>query len=566
MTRHVRHPDTPWRPCVHPSPPVHPYVWRALAFAGNFIDMETPDVGIPPQLAARMSMAEQYEYLRTKLTRRRTLVTAGAVAGGLLTGCAGSGSGGPSGPGGTTTASPASASPLDKVHGSAVSPFGRHLAFGADPKTQMRISWQVPLAVKKPYVRIGLRPDDLSRRIAAEVRHLHTPGLSGVRLALDQYYLHAALDALRPGTTYYYGVGHDGFDPASASRRPTIGSFRTAPASPEKFVFTAFGDQGVSQAAAANDHVLLRQNPAFHLHAGDICYADSNGRGQKSDGYDPGYWDLFLKQNEQVARSVPWMVTTGNHDMEAWYSPEGYGGQLARFSLPDSGFDPRTAPGVYAFTYGNVGFVALDANDVSYEIPANLGYTDGRQTAWLDRKLRELRADKAVDFVVVFFHHCAYSTSSHASDGGVRAEWLPLFARHQVDLVINGHNHVYERTDAIKGGEVGRKVPIGASTDPTRDGTVYVTAGGGGKDLYGFPAGVKESYEGHVRDRESVDTHHWTRSRVSKAETVEWSRVRYRGFSLLSVEAESGTRPRLKVSALTQSGKRIDHFEVRRGG
>jgi 2',3'-cyclic-nucleotide 2'-phosphodiesterase (5'-nucleotidase family) len=171
-------------------------------------------------------------------------------------------------------------------------------------------------------------------------------------------------------------------------------------------------------------------------------------------------------------------VTTGNHDMEAWYSPEGYGGQLARWSLPDSGFDPRSAPGVYAFVYGNVGFVALDANDVSYEIPANFGHTGGKQTAWLDEKLGELR--RTVDFVVVFFHHCAFSTSSHASDGGVREEWVPLFEKHQVDLVINGHNHVYERTDAIKGSVVGRRVPIGASTDPTRDGTVYVTAGGGG--------------------------------------------------------------------------------------
>jgi Calcineurin-like phosphoesterase len=321
----------------------------------------------------------------------------------------------------------------------------------------------------------------------------------------------------------------------------------------------------VSNAAAANDHVVLRQNPAFHLHAGDICYADTNGQGKKTDGYDPTYWDLFLKQNEGVARSVPWMVTTGNHDMEAWYSPDGYGGQLARWSLPGNGFDPTHAPGVYSFVYGNVGVVALDANDVSYEITANLGYTGGRQTKWLDRRLRELRAAEGVDFVVVFFHHCAYSTSAHASDGGVRAEWLPLFAKHQVDLVINGHNHVYERTDAIRNGAVGAAVPVGASTDPTKDGIVYVTAGGGGRDLYGFPAGVKESYEGHVTRHGTVDTVQWAKGGHTKAETVEWSRVRYRGFSLLSVEAESGGTPRLKVSALDQNGKRIDHFEVRRG-
>ncbi|CAM5260962.1 Metallophosphoesterase family protein OS=Streptomyces alboniger OX=132473 GN=CP975_25395 PE=4 SV=1 [Streptomyces alboniger] len=527
--------------------------------------METPDCGIPPELARRMSMAEQHEYLRTKLSRRRTLVTAGAVAGGLLTGCSSDSPRTAVSPTATSSSTSSASASASGAHGSAAVPFGRHLAFGADPRTGMRISWQVPFAVRRPYVRIGTRPDDLSRKIDAEVRDLHTPGVSGVRLALDQFYGHAALDGLLPGTTYYYGVGHDGFDPASPAHRSTIGSFRTAPAAPERFVFTAFGDQGVSRAAAANDHLLLDQKPAFHLHAGDICYADGTGHGEKSDGYDPAYWDLFLKQNEPVAKSVPWMVTTGNHDMEAWYSSEGYGGQLARWSLPDNGFDPRTAPGVYAFRYGNVACVALDANDVSYEIPANFGYTGGKQTAWLDRKLAELRADAAVDFVVVFFHHCAYSTSTHASDGGVRTEWLPLFAKHQVDLVINGHNHVYERTDAIRDGEVGRPVPIGATTDPTRDGIVYVTAGGGGRDLYGFPAGVKESYEGRVKDRESVESFQWTKTQQSRKESVEWSRVRYRGFSLLSVEAESGTRPKLTVSALAQNGKRIDHFEVRRG-
>ncbi|MDG9718770.1 metallophosphoesterase family protein [Streptomyces sp. DH24] len=524
--------------------------------------MGLPDFGIPPALARRMSMAEQHEYLRLRLSRRRALVTAGAVASGLLAGCSGG-----SGPRGATAGASPVASSSSEVSGAVIAPFGRHLAFGADPKTQMRISWQVPLAVRRPYVRVGLRPDDLDRRIPAEVRDLRTPELGGVRPAVEQYYLHAALDGLRPGTTYYYGVGHEGFDPAAPRHRPTIASFRTAPATPPgRFVFTAFGDQGVGEEAVANNRLLLRQDPAFHLHAGDICYANPTGRGKESDLFDASQWDRFLKQTEPVARSVPWMVTTGNHDMEAWYSPDGYGGQLARFSLPDSGFDPRTAPGVYAFRYGNVGVVALDANDVSYELPANRGCTDGRQTAWLDRTLRELRAAPDVDFVVVFFHHCAYSTSTHASDGGVRAEWLPLFARHRVDLVINGHNHVYERTDAIRGGEVGRPVPVGGSTDPARDGIVYVTAGGGGKDLYGFPTGVKESYEGSVADRESVDTFRWTRSRRRSPESVEWSRVRYRGFSFLRVEAEAGAAPRLTVSALTPGGERIDHFEVRRGG
>ncbi|MEU5999198.1 metallophosphoesterase family protein [Streptomyces sp. NPDC047197] len=531
--------------------------------------MDTPDVGIPEQLAARMSMPEQHEYLRGKFSRRRVLASSFAAAGtvggiGLLAGSSGSAHGEDASPSSPLASPSAPVGPV-KVDGKLVAPFARHLAFGADPKTQMRVSWQVPFAVKSPYLRVGPKPWELSRKIEAEVRDLHTPSLSKKLPAVEQYYLHAALDGLRPGTTYYYGVGHEGFDPASPERMATIGSFRTAPATPERFVFTAFGDQGVSYDALANDQLILGQNPSFHLHAGDICYADTTGHGKESDTYDARVWDTFLAQTESVAKSVPWMVTTGNHDMEAWYSPNGYGGQSARWSLPENGFDPKNAPGVYSFTYGNVGVVALDANDVSYEIPVNKGYTDGKQTAWLDKRLGELRADGTVDFVVVFFHHCMYSTSTHASDGGVRDAWLALFAKHQVDLVVNGHNHVYERTDAIKGGEVGKPVPVGASTDPTRDGIVYVTAGGAGKDLYGFPAGVKDSFEGNVEDRESVRTFHWTKSRHPAPDTVEWSRVRYTGFSFLAVEVTAGAHPKLTVSALAESGERVDHFEVVRG-
>lgn len=520
--------------------------------------MKTPRMGIDDAVAGRLSMPEQHEYLRSRLSRRRMLRGGATVAagGGLLGWTSGDGQ-----PQQTPTllASPASA----RVDGSLVAPFGRHLAFGADPKTQMRVSWQVPLAVRRPFLRVGLKPWELDRKIEAEVRSLHTPSLTSAHPAVDQYYLHAALDGLRPGTTYYYGVGHEGFDPASPHAYASVGTFATAPGTPEPFVFTAFGDQGVSYQALANDSLILAQNPAFHLHAGDICYADSSGGGVRDDTYDARVWDQFLAQTESVASRVPWMVTTGNHDMEAWYSPNGYGGQEARWTLPGSGPARDKTPGIYSFTYGNVAVVALDANDVCYEIPANSGVTDGSQTAWLDRRLGELRGQRGIDFVVVFFHHCAYSTTSaHASDGGVRREWVPLFDKHRVDLVVNGHNHVYERTDAVRGGTVARTVPIGGTVRPERDGVVYVTAGGAGRELYDFP--VPDSYEGHERPLDSVDTYHWSKGGDKERETVEWSRVRYTGFSFIAVAVRPGTRPTLTVSALAETGERVDHFTVAR--
>ncbi|MFG3253450.1 purple acid phosphatase family protein [Streptomyces sp. NPDC048172] len=550
---------------------------------------DLPNMGVPEHLAARMSMAEQHEYLRAKLARRtprrasrfsrRDVLAGGGLAAagalgtaGLVIGsdrALGGGGGGAAGSAGPAdgTAAPAR-SPL-KVDGSLVAPFGRHLAFGADPRTRMRISWQVPFAVRNPYVRVGARPWELDQRVAAEVRELHTPSLTEDLPDVEQFYLHAALDGLRPGTTYYYGVGHDGFDPATAERLGTVGTFTTAPAGTDgRFVFTAFGDQGVGYDALANDQLILGQNPAFHLHAGDLCYADETGHGKKTDTYDARVWDQFLAQTESVASRVPWMVTTGNHDMEAWYSPDGYGGQSARWTLPDNGPDAEKAPGVYSFTYGNTGVVALDANDVSYEIPANRGVTDGAQTRWLERTLQRMRGEKGIDFVVVFFHHCAYSTSTHASDGGVRDAWVDLFERFKVDLVINGHNHVYERTDPVRGGEPTRKLAVGETTDPGKDGTVYVTAGGGGKKLYDFP--VPDSYEGHEEERESVSTFHWTEDKERNPDRVAWSRVRYTGFSFLAVESRPGSgpgaRPSLSVTALAASGKRIDHFVVEREG
>lgn len=91
---------------------------------------------------------------------------------------------------------------------------------------------------------------------------------------------------------------------------------------------------------------------------------------------------------------------------------------------------------------------------------------------------------------------------------------------------------------------------------------MYVTAGGAGKALYDFP--VPDTYEGQVADRESVDTYHVVKGGGKAAETVEWSRVRCTGFSFLAVEVRPGRHKRMKVTALAESGERIDHFEISR--
>ncbi|MFE7029484.1 purple acid phosphatase family protein [Streptomyces sp. NPDC057621] len=525
-------------------------------------------MGIPERLAGRMSMAEQHEYLHSRFSRRTMIrggaVTVGAVVGGaFLPGASAQAAVA----GAARGAATASASAAGKVDGALVAPFGRHLAYGADARTGMTVSWQVPVAVRKPYIRIGAHPWDLSRKIEAEVRTLFTPAGVGASGDHTQYYLHAELSRLRPGRTYYYGVGHEGFDPAEPRFAGTIGTFTTAPAHAEPFTFTAFGDQGVSYHGLANDSLILAQGPAFHLHAGDIAYADPSGMGKKEDtGYDSRTWDQFLAQTESVAKQVPWMVSYGNHDMEAWYSPNGYGGEEARWRLPGNGPDSKNLPGVYTFVHGNTAVISLDANDISFEIPANLGISGGTQTRWLETQLKKYRGEKGIDFIVVFFHHCAYCTSTaHASEGGVRQEWVPLFEKYTVDLVINGHNHVYERTDVLKGNAVAKELPIGGTAYPETDGVVYVTAGAAGRSLYAFSA--DESYEGHVKDDDSVSSFVCLADGGREQETVAWSRVRYLDYSFLRVDVTPAGRGRLatlRVTGIAETGEEVDRFTVAR--
>ena len=82
---------------------------------------------------------------------------------------------------------------------------------------------------------------------------------------------------------------------------------------------------------------------------------------------------------------------------------------------------------------------------------------------------------------------------------GIREEWLPLFDRYQVDLVLNGHDHDYERSFPVRGADTdaGHEVATGAVVNTLRphpvttidsgvfdtsQGTVHLILGCGGTD------------------------------------------------------------------------------------
>ena len=155
---------------------------------------------------------------------------------------------------------------------------------------------------------------------------------------------------------------------------------------------------------------------------------------------------------------------------------------------------------------------------------------------------------------MVGFHHCAYcSNAVHGSDGGVRDAWGALFDEHEVDLVVNGHNHCYERAHPVRGGEVVREVANGASWSSAR-GTTYITAGGGGQAAYPtFLPGVSYVTQGGIG--------------LKVPELTTWSAVANPVSSVLAVDVippgPDGTTE-LRLRAVTPTGAVIDRLTLTR--
>ena len=103
----------------------------------------------------------------------------------------------------------------------------------------------------------------------------------------------------------------------------------------------------------------------------------------------------------------------------------------------------------YRRRVGPVDLLLLNSNDV-----------DRRQTAWLRGALAEARGP----WKVAVFHHPVHTCGKYQGKDFDVDEWVPMFERAGVQLVLNGHDHNYQRFE---------------------DGPItYVVVGGGGASLY----------------------------------------------------------------------------------
>jgi 3',5'-cyclic AMP phosphodiesterase CpdA len=368
---------------------------------------------------------------------------------------------------------------------------GVHLQFGKDASTEVVVSWHTTEAVRNPRVMLGTPTSGFGRTVAAETR-TYRDGKSNNEVRVN----HARLTNLTPDADYIYAAVHDG-------ATPEPGTVRTAPSGRKPLLFTSFGDQATpmldklpngfygtdnigSPAAADITLAIERFGPLFNLFNGDLSYANLAQDRIRT-------WSDWFENNTRSARYRPWMPAVGNHENELGNGPVGFAAYQTYFALPDSRSDEPLRGLWYSFTAGAVRFISLSNDDVSFQDGGNFyvyGYSGGSQKRWLERELAAARHDPSIDWVVVFMHQTAISTTdrSNGADLGIRQEWLPLFDQYQVDLVLCGHEHHYERAHPVRGTlgndlRTPKPVDAGADAIDTTKGTVHVVIGGGGTSL-----------------------------------------------------------------------------------
>ena len=259
----------------------------------------------------------------------------------------------------------------------------------------------------------------------------------------DGYIHRCVLTGLKLGTKYLYKVGDKELNAFSET-----GSFTTESGKADKFTFIHLSDpqadsehyydiyKGVLQSAVNNC------SPAFFVNTGDIV--NNNWL-----GYNPNLdqWEWSLTKVFDITKDYPQVATAGNHEAADYDFS-------SRFNFPTpAGADTKSGV-YYSFNYNGVHFIGLNTNDTTNPKSANATGLSDEQLNWLKS---DLEANKDVKWKVVMMHKGIYDGGDGANNTLdtdfdvqiIRRQVAPLFSQYGVDLVLQGHDHLYSKSFPI---------------------------------------------------------------------------------------------------------------------
>lgn len=238
-------------------------------------------------------------------------------------------------------------------------------------------------------------------------------------------------------------------------------------------------------------------NAEFAIYAGDLV----------NEGASDQQWSNWLNAGRFIHAMMPAVLVAGNHEYD-WQVHNEKQKNWALSTLWQNQFTlPRapTLPNELQETVYVTRYPDLDVFVLNSEALGNMGLLQA-QARWLDKQLQ----DSSAQWRIVTMHHPVFSSCGMPLDTpgqdepDVRAAFLPVFLKHNVDLVLQGHDHTYSRGSIGSADDVA--IVAGPAT-PKKVKSVFVTSVAGPKNYPQKPTRWQEySKYGVTLDRTGENT------------------------------------------------------------
>lgn len=298
----------------------------------------------------------------------------------------------------------------------------------------------------------------------------------------EGYSTYTAIVNITPGKSYKYYVI------SGTYKSETYTLTTKALGKDNEFSVAYFGDPQMGSGDSVWDSKGLNKNTQAKVDQDKIDFAKTINKARELDPHFylsmgdnveivslEGEYDYFLDNDlfkERIFSSV-----IGNHETyidkndssqqntvfsDHFYLPNE--SKLGSISKINEDGTPFYISGDYYYTYGDTLFINLNSNVIETK----------EHEAFIKEAIKKATKEHGKNFSwkVVSFHHAPYSTATHTSDDDIlqrRNELVKVFNDNGIDIVLNGHDHIYARTHQMLAGEQALTFKEAYGTDPKNE-------------------------------------------------------------------------------------------------
>ncbi len=393
------------------------------------------------------------------------------------------------------------------------------------PQTSFAVTWRTAASLDETIAEIVEASDDARFDLAAKQVPAKTERLDLEKrqafgkvfeiednAGLPPAHFHSVIfEGLKPDTIYAYrvkGVGNQWSE--------WLQTRTAAQSGPISFLYLGDAQDALRSHWSRLIRAGFQEAPKadFILHAGDLV--DSPSRDLE--------WAEWFDATGFIHGMIPAIPLAGNHEYEKLKISEDEQNRLLsimwrpQFTLPEEpDLDEDLQEVAYDIRY---------SDDLHIFVLSTQNPKIKEQAEWLDKEL----AQSDAHWKIVSMHHPIFSSGAGRDRPNRRAALLPVFNKHKVDLVLQGHDHTYARGVISQTPERIALKSKGGKVD-----TMYVNSVSGPKQ-YNFREDGWDGYREH-----DVKL-------VRKAENTQF-------FQLITIDGE-----RISYEARTATGKLYDDF------